>query len=85
LAAIAALSVLRGWVLSIIWGWFLVPLGLPAIGIAQAIAISLIASFLTHQAGDKKREGKEIAELWAGLLLNPLLALGMAWIVKQFL
>ena len=36
-ALLVPLAILRGWVLSILWGWFMVPVfGLPALGIAQS-------------------------------------------------
>lgn len=31
-----------GWAVSTLWGWLMVPLGLPAIGIAHAAGISLL-------------------------------------------
>lgn len=36
-------SVLNGWVLSILWGWFLVPtLKLPPLTVVQAIGIAMV-------------------------------------------
>lgn len=47
-AATMLLSVsLRGIVLSYMWLWFLVPLGLPVIGVLHALGISVIVTFLT--------------------------------------
>jgi hypothetical protein len=34
------MALLRGFVVFTLWGWFLIPLGLPAIGIAHAMGIS---------------------------------------------
>ncbi len=39
---VVVLSVVRGFVLSYLWSWFVAPLGIPEIGIAHAIGISLI-------------------------------------------
>lgn len=39
---------LRGVVLSYLWGWFLVPLGMPPIGIMMALGVSLLVTFLTY-------------------------------------
>jgi len=55
LAFIAGIMVvsclLRGWVLSILWRWFMVPtLGLPALSVPQAIGIALVVGMLTHQS-----------------------------------
>ena len=33
--------------ISTIWGWFIVPLGAPVIGMAQAYGISLILAYIT--------------------------------------
>ena len=46
---IVPLSIWRGFVLEIMWGWFAVPLGAPDIDIAHAIGIALlIGMFLSH-------------------------------------
>lgn len=34
-------TVYRGWILSLVWSWFFVPLGAPTIGVALAIGISI--------------------------------------------
>ena len=83
-------SVLNGFVLTILWKWFMIPVfSLPAINVPQAIGISMLISFLTHQQNGNKKEDKEQFELWVSLLfnalLNPLLVLGIAWIVQLFL
>lgn len=41
-------AIYRGWALSLLWGWFFVPLGLPPIGIVVAIGISLTVNFLSQ-------------------------------------
>jgi hypothetical protein len=40
------LSVAATWLL---WGWFMVPLGLPAIGIAHAFGLDVLVSHLVRQ------------------------------------
>jgi hypothetical protein len=44
LIALFPIIILRGFVLSRLWAWFLIPLGLPSIGVAHAIGIALIFS-----------------------------------------
>lgn len=39
--------IVRGLVLMALWGWFIVPFGLPGLTLAWAIGISLIVGFLT--------------------------------------
>lgn len=42
-------SLLNGWVLSILWGWFVVPtLHLPPLTLFPAIGIALVAAFLIY-------------------------------------
>ena len=38
---------LKGLVLKILWGWFIVPLGIMEIGIAHALGFSIIITYLT--------------------------------------
>ena len=84
-------SVWRGYVLTILWAWFVVPVfHLPALGIVTAIGISLVVSFLTYQhrpenpadtrsAGEKYGESVTIALLW------PAMTLLIGWAVHLFL
>lgn len=57
---LASLAIVRGLVLSALWGWFVTPLGPPDIGIAEAIGISLIVGMLTTSKDpdleDKKKQ-----------------------------
>ena len=55
LLSMVIVSMFGGLVLSLLWGWFFVPLGLPQIGIGLALGISLTLSYLTHQFDWKKR------------------------------
>ncbi len=66
-ALIIALSLWRGFVLSYLWTWFLVPLGVPDIGIIHAIGISMIASFLTSQYINNKD-----ADKWGSIAFTTL-------------
>lgn len=38
-----------GWVLSVLWGWFVVPLGLPPLALWAACGVRLVTGSLTHQ------------------------------------
>jgi hypothetical protein len=49
-ALVVLSTLLRGYALSVLWGWFMVPtLGLPHLSVAQAIGIAIVVSFLTYQ------------------------------------
>lgn len=73
----------RGYVLSILWAWFLVPtLGAPQIGVAQALGVSLTAQVF-HPAVETKE--KSFGENVLRLTILPLTALCIGWVVKQFM
>lgn len=91
-ALIAVQAILNGWVLSHLWRWFFVPvLDLPAIGIAQAIGISLVVGYLTHQIpkettyeANKSKTEKFLEAVLMGVI-RPLFALLIGFIVKIFI
>ncbi len=88
LVVAAVLSVWEGFVLTKLWGWFLVPhFGMAALPITIAIGISLIAAFLTHQSKPKSNESLEdqIVELFGRSITNGLVMLLMGWTVTQFM
>ena len=48
------ITIWQGFALSHLWIWFIAPFGLPAIGIAHACGLTLIASFLRGHRPEKK-------------------------------
>lgn len=87
-AVVVIASLMRGWALSVLWGWFLVPLGAPGLNIPTAIGISLVVSFLTHQVHDDAKErtfSERMARVFSAAIFTPLLGVFIGWIVKQFL
>jgi len=82
--------ILQGWVLSILWSWFIVPLfGLPMLSVSSAISIAIIVGLITHQYNDLDLKGKSIGE-WVGCAIShsifgPLLVLFIGWIVTLFI
>ena len=82
-------SLFRGYILSVLWGWFMVPtLGLPRLSVVQAIGIAIVVSFLTHQdtsyipKKERKRSGWESLGV---VILYPLIALLFGWVVHQYM
>lgn len=80
----------RGYVLSVLWAWFMVPLGMRPIGIALAIGLSLVASLLTGTAFlDTSKEHREplenVLNAIAMAALVPALGLLIGWIVSGFI
>lgn len=80
----------KGYVLTVLWGWFACPLfDLPKLHLAPAVGVALMASFLTHQYVDCQPKDEEPGEKLAGLLvlsfLWPLMALAIGWIAHLFM
>lgn len=80
----------RGYVLTILWGWFIVPtFGIKAITIPQAIGLSLIVSFLTYQASksvfaDEEEPKKSILQVILSFII-PATCLLIGWIVNHWM
>jgi hypothetical protein len=82
---VSALIVLNGWVLSILWGWFIVPLfGLPVLSIPYAIGMALIVGMFKGQTKDLSNDDEKVAVV-AKIFLFPFIALFIGWIVKGFI
>jgi len=76
----------RGYVLSFLWGWFMVPLGVKPVGVAVAVGLSSLGGMLT-------KEGAKVSDLevkaskidqWIVWVFNtflwPLIGLTVGWI-----
>jgi hypothetical protein len=76
---ITGLAILRGFIFSQLWSWFIVPyFHQPEMSIPLAIGLCLLASiFLPHRSDNK--------EGLTTFFIAPLVVWGMAWIVKFFL
>lgn len=75
----------RGFVLSVLWGWFMVPtFSLPALKVAPAIGLALVVSYLTHQYS-KKGDEDGIGRAVAHAALVPAFALLTGWVVKLWM
>lgn len=90
LGLLAIGAVWKGYVLTVLWGWFVVPtFGLPVLAIAPAIGLSLVVSFLTHQSdATKEQDGsssERFAKSVAHALLMPAMVLGIGAVVRQFM
>ncbi len=79
-AFFALAVILRGLVLSVLWGWFIVPVfGLPVLGILPAFGVALIVTYLVGYRG--KKEGTT----WLDVFTGPLITLVFGWIVHLFM
>jgi hypothetical protein len=59
---LALASLVDGWVLSLFWKWFAVPMGAPGIGVAHAIGIAVLVRLLTHHT-DLKDDDQPAAKV----------------------
>jgi hypothetical protein len=89
LGLLAFSALWRGYVLTVLWAWFAVPtFGLPALHLAPAIGLSLLVSFLTHQVDMHQQEGEfsdRMLTAASASITVPLFALGIGWVVRQFM
>jgi hypothetical protein len=68
----------RGFVLTVLWGWFAVPVfGLPALGIAPALGLTVLLNYLLNH----RKEGQSLAGIFGGALA----ALGVGWVIHLFM
>jgi hypothetical protein len=79
-------TLLRGWVISKLWIWFIVPFGTPQISLPHALGVALILSFASIHQIDTKTKTKDdrIAE-YVVIIFLPLLTLLMGWIYHSFM
>lgn len=86
IVAIFLYCIYNAWVLTILWGWFIVPLGVKALSIAHAYGFTLVTGLLLSNRGIKENKGKED---WVGSiitwLLLPAVALFFGWIAVGFM
>ncbi len=83
---------IKGWVLSILWGWFMAPLGLPLIGPWHAIGITGILGLMRASASvpaqskDTNMSTKTGLRNWALLsVVLPLTALFSGWVFHSLM
>jgi hypothetical protein len=89
LGLIAVGAIWNGYVLTILWGWFIAPtFGLPALSLATAIGLALVVSYLTHQYLPKCAEEGDtwdkLGRAFWHMLMRPAFSLLIGWVVKQW-
>lgn len=72
-----ALMFLSMYTLQALWGWFVVPLGVPALTLAHAYGISVLALFFKFKAKDRKDEPKEGDYSFAEKCFGSMAVLGL--------
>jgi hypothetical protein len=88
---IAMAAILEGLALSLLWGWFMVPLlGLPHLPIVAAMGISLTVGFMTSHFNDNTHDPEKsalarVGATFAHMVLKPAVTVGVGWIIHLFL
>jgi hypothetical protein len=84
-------TLFRAYVLRDLWEWFVVPLGMPAIGLAHAVGISSIVGYLTQQAKDRDKDDSnkdttaDLIHAVAAAIIYPLFAWGIGAIAHSYM
>lgn len=83
-------SLWYGYVLSVIWGWFIAPtFSAPLLSVPAAIGMSAAIRFITWQETNGKSEEKSLNEKLAAILVRsfilPALTLFFCWIIKHWM
>ncbi|HEY3544739.1 MAG TPA: hypothetical protein VGK17_01450 [Propionicimonas sp.] len=80
---IVPMSLLRGFTISTLWGWYVVPtFGAPSLSVVAAIGISLLVGLLTAKAPPKDERGDtEVIYplVWSLTICGFALLFGWAW------
>lgn len=85
LAFLVISSLWSGYVLSVLWNWFIAPgLHVPQISIAIAIGLSLVVHMLTYQSQDGQKKGSDWVTPVVVALISPLISLILGYIVHLF-
>jgi hypothetical protein len=76
------ISLYYAWAASILWGWFLVPFGLPPLTILQIWGICLFLSMLRPRIKTDQQNKDEIGSALMALALSPLISLALGYAIK---
>lgn len=79
----------RGYVLMVLWGWFIVPtFNAPVLSVAVAIGVTIIGGLFTVARNESKNEEKEhdaLTHFFVAGLVQPAMALGIGYIVTHWM
>ncbi len=81
LLGVACLTMWQGYVLTILWGWFIVPLGAPTIGVAHAVGFA--AMFVLRGRG--RDDNRTVMQAFLSAVITTALALGVGAIAHAFM
>lgn len=90
LAALFLMSLYRAWAASILWGWFMVPLGLPMIGVLPMVGVMIVlGSFRSNRENmsqfGKAKTRQQVKKLWSKSwpnMLTPVVGVALGYVLK---
>jgi hypothetical protein len=90
IAAVVVTAIIRGLVLVALWGWFVEPLGVRSINVAEAIGLAILVGMLWQKApedesADRRSTWEKFATAFFASVFMAGFALLLGWIVHFFL
>jgi len=87
LILIPTIAILQGWVLTILWSWFIVPtFHAPELSIAVAIGLTLVVGmFKEIKINTKEKSSDEKLTEAIAVVIMPFVFLFLGWIVHSFM
>lgn len=82
LIGVALLTMWQGYVLTVLWGWFIVPLGVPAIGVAHAVGFAAMLALRTRVRG---KDNRTVMQAFLSAAITAALSLGVGAIAHAFM
>jgi hypothetical protein len=84
-------AIWAGYVITLLWLWFMCPLGLPEISLAHAVGVDLLITFITQKLVFDKKEADEdevwspIKQILKHLFVRPLFFLAAGYVAHFFM
>jgi hypothetical protein len=89
IAIVLLTAILRGWTLTILWKWFLIPIfHFPPLTVVQAIGFTFVLGFLIGGKNidwGKKTSLEDFFSQIGTVILQCLIVLGLGWVITQFM
>jgi hypothetical protein len=85
LALIPLSFFVRAFALKSMWFWFIVPLGVPAIGMAWAYGLSCLISLMTYKYSKEDSETHSLGHAFNIGVLGPLFVMLIGYIAHLFM
>jgi len=83
-------AIFSGYVLSVLWGWFILPVfDAPTLTISSAIGLSIVVGFIARDYPEENNKGDSPSDILGKAILKaaikPLMVLLVGWIVTLFM